>query len=71
MRTVTPQTIMITRHGMILTASSSSPARSSESRTAPANAPRPTCTSKNTTLVTSVPMTARVITCGRVKPSPA
>ena len=70
-RTVTPQTIMITRHGMMLTASSSSPARSSESSTAPPNAPSPTCTSKNTTLVTSVPMTANVISCERLKPSPA
>ena len=48
-KTVTPHTIMITRHGMIVTALSSSPARSKLSKTAPANAPRPTWTSKKMT----------------------
>ena len=48
--TVTPQTIMITRHGIRLIASPSSAAPSSTSTTAPGNAAMPTLTSKNSTL---------------------
>ena len=65
MSTVTPHTIMMTRHGMIFTASSSSPALSRLSSTAPANAPSPTSTSRKMTLTMSVAMTARVTRCVR------
>ena len=63
---MTPHTIMMTRHGMIFTASSSSPAFSRLSSTAPAKAPSPTSTLKKMTLRISVAITARVTRCVRV-----
>ena len=61
-KTVTPHTIMITRHGMIFTASSSLPARSKLSKMAPPNAPSPTLTLKKMTPTISAAITPRVIT---------
>ena len=45
-RTVTPQTITITPHGIFLIASFSSAAFSSDSSAAPVSAARPTCARK-------------------------
>ena len=60
-RTVTPQTITITRHGIRLIASPSSADLDSTSTTAPANAAMPTLTFAMTTLSTSVAIVATVI----------
>ena len=63
--TVTPQTIMMTRHGMIFTASISSPAFNRLSRTAPAKAPSPTSTSRKITPRMSDVIMASVVRCVR------
>ncbi len=60
-RTVTPHTITITRHGIRLIASPSSADFDSTSTTAPANAAIPTLTFATMTLTTSVAIVASVI----------
>ena len=54
MRTVTPQTIMMTRQGISLTAADSSPALNSARTMAQPYAPSPTLTSKRMTPTSSM-----------------